>query len=87
MNFSILNGTTSGDVLYTESFSMDNTTSVYMNKTSFCYYEKKFELNSYGHEAQPNIALLSLSLCIGTCAIALALKKLRLSNFFSSYVS
>ena len=35
---------------------------------------------------QPNIALLSLSLCIATCAIALAFKQLRSSNFFSSIV-
>ena len=35
---------------------------------------------------QPNIALLSLILLIGTCVIALALKKLRRSIFFGAYV-
>jgi hypothetical protein len=34
----------------------------------------------------PNIALLSLILLIGTCVLALSLKKLRHSVFFGSYV-
>ena len=34
----------------------------------------------------PNIALLSLILMIGTCVIALVLKKLRRSMFFGAYV-
>jgi hypothetical protein len=36
---------------------------------------------------EPNIALISISLLIGTCALALILKKLRRSPFFGSYVS
>lgn len=35
---------------------------------------------------EPNIALISLILLIGTCTLALLLKKLRLSNFLGSYV-
>jgi hypothetical protein len=36
---------------------------------------------------EANIALLSLILLIGTCTLALALKKLRRSIFFGAYVS
>lgn len=36
---------------------------------------------------EPNIALLSLILLIGTCVMALTLKKLRRSIFFGAYVS
>ena len=36
------------------------------------------------HEPRPNIALLSLILLIGTCCIALALKKLRRSVFLGA---
>lgn len=35
---------------------------------------------------EPNLALISVMLLIGTCTIALLLKKLRRSNFFGSYV-
>lgn len=35
---------------------------------------------------EPNIALISIMLLIGTCVLALSLKKLRRSNFFGSYV-
>lgn len=42
--------------------------------------------HSFARE-QPNVALLSMFLLIGTCTIALALKKLRRSKFFGSYVS
>jgi hypothetical protein len=35
----------------------------------------------------PNIALLSLILLIGTCVLALTLKKLRRSVFFGAYVN
>jgi hypothetical protein len=38
------------------------------------------------HVPSPNIALLSLILLIGTCVMALALKKLRRSVFFGAYV-
>lgn len=35
---------------------------------------------------EPNIALLSVIYVVCTCCMALVLKKLRRSNFFSSYV-
>jgi hypothetical protein len=35
---------------------------------------------------EPNIALISILLLIGTCTLALILKKLRRSPFFGSYV-
>ena len=38
------------------------------------------------HVPSPNIALMSLMLVIGTCVMALALKKLRRSVFFGAYV-
>lgn len=41
---------------------------------------------SKGYIPSPNIALLSLILLVGTCVLALALKKLRRSVFFGAYV-
>ena len=52
--------------------------------------ETHFEDYHYHNEKfmpEPNIALISFILLIGTCAMALYLKKLRRSNFFGSYVS
>ena len=42
--------------------------------------------NHYLRPSEPNVALFSLILLIGTCVIALGLKKLRRSKFFGSYV-
>lgn len=38
------------------------------------------------HQPRPNIALLSLMLLIGTCSMALSLKKLRRSIFLGAVV-
>lgn len=45
-----------------------------------------YDQDSYkNHTPEPNIALLSLILLVGTCVVALALKKLRRSMFFGAY--
>ena len=49
-------------------------------------YQSHFKSPSPTKENQPNVALISMTLLLGTCAIALALKKLRRSSFFGSYV-
>ena len=49
-------------------------------------FEESDKLINNGYESSPNIALLSLILLIGTCVIALTLKKLRRSVFFGAYV-
>lgn len=55
------------------------------NVTYYYYANAKYaEKRSY---PEPNIALLSVTYVIFTCCMALILKKLRRSNFFSSYVS
>ena len=40
----------------------------------------------YVRPSEPNVALLSFLLLVGTCVIALGLKKFRRSKFFGSYV-
>lgn len=60
-----------------------------VNKTEEnCWiYKDEFADEESNHIPNPNIALLSLILLIGTCVIALALKKLRRSVFFGAYVN
>ena len=49
------------------------------------YYDTE-QVSHKTHSPEPNIALYSLILLIGTCVVALALKKLRRSMFFGAYV-
>ena len=62
------------------------------SKNGDCDY---YRIENYGtsspkaylpHLPSPNIALMSLILVVGTCGMALALKKLRRSVFFGAYV-
>jgi hypothetical protein len=75
---------------YEYIFSNKNTNSsssiAYSNSTQRCLiYSNDDHISMEKKEA--NIALLSLILLIGTCTLALALKKLRRSIFFGAYVS
>jgi hypothetical protein len=63
------------------------------NESTSIYGEYDTDVNHHYHYAnsgrfvpEPNIALLSFMLVIGTCVMALFLKKMRRSNFFSSYI-
>jgi len=63
------------------------------NESTSIYGEYDTKVNHHYHYAnsgrfvpEPNIALLSFMLVVGTCVMALFLKKLRRSNFFSSYI-
>ena len=50
---------------------------------------KRYQVDNIGKmqkQPEPNLALISVSLLIGTCVIALVLKKLRRSRFFGSYI-
>ena len=58
----------------------------YINQDTCFLYKNIDEDDSMQHVAMPNRALISLLSLIGTCVIALALKKLRRSVFFGSYV-
>ncbi|CAF0838647.1 unnamed protein product, partial [Brachionus calyciflorus] len=60
-----------------------NTTEFHTNNRCF-QMDTIYQLDN--KPAEPNIALISLILLIGTCAMALLLKKLRRSNFFGSYI-
>lgn len=103
LNKAYSNDTNSTDTIYNvlnNSIYDNNQTQSYANFYKQCsLYDTDFEhrigymnekmhepLHQY-HAPEPNVALLSLILFLGTCAIALALKKLRRSNFFGSYVS
>ena len=78
------------------SFTNNQSYSSYLNadaKDDNCIYyriENNFDSGdvtlSKTHVPSPNIALLSMILLIGTCVMALALKKLRRSVFFGAYV-
>jgi hypothetical protein len=71
---------------YTEQkFSFTNST---LNTTNIRFCDvKDDDYQSYLDVPQPNIALLSLGLCVATCVIALAFKQLRFTNFFSTHVN
>lgn len=76
------------DPIYrTEKYcQLSNDTIKTYNETTTCLiYSNDDKISD--HKAEPNIALLSLILLIGTCTLALALKKLRRSIFFGAYVS
>ncbi len=68
-----------------ENFTQLNYT---QRKSEDCpIYRDENYANEKNHvNPNPNIALLSLILMIGTCVIALVLKKLRRSMFFGAYV-
>jgi len=70
-----------------ESFFLTNN---YFNKTEdendCIIYSNNDSNDEINHVPNPNIALLSMILLIGTCVIALMLKKLRRSIFFGAYV-
>jgi hypothetical protein len=81
----------------TESFFSQLTTQSYLNNTNTTYSEKNnfkknvatcpnYHYDKYAETPQPNLAFISMSLLIGTCALALLLKKLRRSKFFKSSV-
>ena len=59
------------------------------SNVTFNLHECKNYSNIYvdqAKDAQPNVALISVTYVIVTCYMAILLKKLRKSNFFSSYV-
>ena len=63
------------------------------NESTSIFGEFDNDVNHHYHYAntgkfvpEPNIALISFMLVIGTCVMALLLKKLRRSNFFGSYI-
>lgn len=74
----------------TEWFDENSTTTVSSTRTSATLTPKLCYDYTSGHKnkspPEPNIALISLILVIGTCTLTLLLKKLRLSNFLGSYV-
>lgn len=75
-------GDKNSSILYTSTkLLLDIST----NKGS-CYEGSSSSYHKY-KPPEPNIALISLILLVGTCTLALLLKKLRLSNFLGSYVS
>ena len=61
----------------------------YKESTKCLLYINDTDINdpSSKHIPSPNKALLSLILLVGTCVMALTLKKLRRSVFFGAYVS
>jgi len=74
------------DPIYTtEEYCKMNTKIAGSNLTQCFIYSNEDQISE--HKPQANIALLSLILLIGTCTLALALKKLRRSIFFGAYVS
>ncbi len=65
----------------------NNTTTTRPNSSELCpFYSNEDQILDKKYK-EANIALLSLILLIGTCTLALALKKLRRSIFFGAYVS
>ena len=71
---------------YTERKVTFSNSTLNATKIRFCDV-KDDDYQNYLDVPQPNIALLSLGLCVATCVIALAFKQLRFTNFFSTHVS
>jgi hypothetical protein len=57
-----------------------------LEKECYVYEVERNDTEFSQHMQKPNIALLSLMLLIGTCCIALTLKKLRRSVFLGARV-
>jgi hypothetical protein len=82
--------------MYTTEFYCKNANlSIYETSPTNITVSKSLCSNEYNeiehvsykiHSPEPNIALYSLILLVGTCVVALALKKLRRSMFFGAYV-
>jgi hypothetical protein len=76
------------------SFNLKNDEDFFIFNESYSIFgEYDNDVNHHYHYAntgkfvpEPNIALISFMLVIGTCVMALLLKKLRRSNFFGSYI-
>ena len=70
-------------------YTYKNTNFTYRDATKCLFYINDTDINdpSSKHIPSPNKALLSLILLVGTCVMALTLKKLRRSVFFGAYVS
>jgi len=64
---------------WNDTTNLDNMTWLKQNEPLYLKKEKY-------SKPEANIALISLLLLIGTCAVALFLKKLRRSKFFGAYV-
>ena len=66
--------------------NLSNQSYLDFNDNTCVLYQNSFETIDKTHRSTPNRALISFLLLIGTCALALSLKKLRRSVFFGSYV-
>ena len=75
----------------TPSYFNYSSTTNYTNTSTANSATSRCVISTYKYKTktlpEPNIALISFLLIICTCVLALALKKLRRSNFFGSYVS
>ena len=81
--------TSSSSSSSSSSFVLHNATYTGSDAAASSFYCQIYSIDlveKSDHKASPNIALLSLILLTGTCAVALALKKLRRSVFFGAYV-